>query len=138
MTSHVMTQARSRLRPWMIVTGALVLLALLGAGACVSTYNRLVRLDQDVRAQWAQVDNAYQRRADLVPNLVATVQGASLLGLDADFGDSTTAQFFAAGARTGKVTFQHAYTTRGTFTTKITVTDASTIQKNASVQVRVE
>jgi hypothetical protein len=69
---------------------------------------------------------------------VATVQGTSLLGLDADFGDSTTAQYFAAGARTGKVTFHHAYTARGTFTTKITVTDASTAQKNASVQVRVE
>jgi hypothetical protein len=69
---------------------------------------------------------------------VATVQGNALLGLDANFGDSTTAQFFAAGARTGKVTFQHAYTARGTFTAKITVTDASTAQKNASVQVRVE
>ena len=69
---------------------------------------------------------------------VATVQGGSLLGLDADFGDSTTAQFGTAGARTGKVTFRHAYLARGTFTTKITVTDASAAQKNASVQIRVE
>ena len=69
---------------------------------------------------------------------IATIQGGSLLGLDADYGDSTTEQFGTAGARTGKVTFRHAYSARGTFTTKITVTDASAGQKNASVQVRVE
>jgi hypothetical protein len=68
----------------------------------------------------------------------ATIQGGSLLGLDADFGDNTTDQYGTAGARTGKVTFRHAYQARGTFTTKITVTDASAGQKNASVQVRVE
>ena len=48
------------------------------AGAWLgSTYNALVRLDQSVKAQWAQVDNAYQRRMDLVPNLVETVRGAA-------------------------------------------------------------
>lgn len=41
------------------------------------TYNRLVNLDQGVQAQWAQVENVYQRRADLVPNLVETVRGAA-------------------------------------------------------------
>lgn len=69
---------------------------------------------------------------------IATVQGGSLLGLDADYGDNTADQYGTAGARTGKVTFRHAYQARGTFTTKITVTDASAGQKNASVQVRVE
>jgi hypothetical protein len=69
---------------------------------------------------------------------VATIQGGSLLGLDADYGDNTTEQYGTAGARTGKVTFRHAYLARGTFTAKITVTDASAGQKNASVQVRVE
>jgi LemA protein len=53
-----------------------VVLVLLG-GTCVATYNRLVRLDQATDAQWAQVENAYQRRADLVPNLVETVKGAA-------------------------------------------------------------
>ncbi len=42
-----------------------------------STYNSLVRLDQAVQAQWGQVENVYQRRADLVPNLVETVRGAA-------------------------------------------------------------
>jgi LemA protein len=46
------------------------------------TYNRLVRLDQDVLAQWAQVENVYQRRADLVPNLVETVKGAAAFEKD--------------------------------------------------------
>jgi LemA protein len=40
-----------------------------------SSYNNMVALDQDVNAKWAQVQNVYQRRADLVPNLVATVKG---------------------------------------------------------------
>ncbi|MDE2481377.1 MAG: LemA family protein [bacterium] len=42
-----------------------------------TTYNSLVTLDQSVQAQWGQVQNVYQRRADLVPNLVATVKGAA-------------------------------------------------------------
>jgi len=50
---------------------------LLLGGTCVTTYNKLVRLGQAADAQWAQVENAYQRRADLVPNLVETVKGAA-------------------------------------------------------------
>jgi LemA protein len=50
---------------------------LLGGGTCVSTYNQLVSLHQEVEAQWGQVENVYQRRLDLVPNLVETVKGAA-------------------------------------------------------------
>src|SRR4051794_35232672 len=53
---------------------ALVVLVVLGAA---SSYNGLVSLDQGVRAQWGQVENVYQRRADLIPNLVETVKGAA-------------------------------------------------------------
>jgi LemA protein len=60
-----------------IVIGIMVAAALLFGGSCVAKYNQLVRLDQRVKSQWAQVQNAYQRRADLVPNLVATVKGAA-------------------------------------------------------------
>jgi LemA protein len=49
---------------------------ILGAWAAGS-YNSLVKLDQQVRQSWAQVENVYQRRADLVPNLVETVKGAA-------------------------------------------------------------
>jgi LemA protein len=48
----------------------------------VSAYNGLVSLDQAVQAQWAQVENVYQRRADLVPNLVETVKGAAAFEKD--------------------------------------------------------
>jgi LemA protein len=60
-----------------IITISIVVALFLIGGSCVATYNRLVRLDQGVQAQWAQVENTYQRRADLIPNLVATVKGAA-------------------------------------------------------------
>lgn len=40
-------------------------------------YNSMVKMDENVKAKWAQVENAYQRRADLIPNLVNTVKGAA-------------------------------------------------------------
>jgi LemA protein len=60
-----------------IIVLVVVAFTILVIGSVVSTYNRLVVLEQDVEGQWAQVENAYQRRADLVPNLVATVRGAA-------------------------------------------------------------
>lgn len=61
-----------------LAIGAIVALTgLLVAGGFLSTYNRLVTLDQAVEGQWAQVENAYQRRSDLIPNLVETVKGAA-------------------------------------------------------------
>lgn len=48
-------------------------------GGCVASiggsYNEMVKLDEGVKSQWAQVENQYQRRYDLIPNLVATVKG---------------------------------------------------------------
>ncbi len=41
------------------------------------SYNSLVNLDEQVKTQWAQVENAYKRRADLIPNLVSSVKGAA-------------------------------------------------------------
>src|SRR4026207_1105809 len=54
-----------------------VLIALVLAVGGVGIYNSLVSSSQAVDAQWSQVENVYQRRADLIPNLVATVQGAA-------------------------------------------------------------
>lgn len=64
-------------RPGIIAIIILVIILLFGIGSVVRSYNRLVSLDQNVESQWAQVENTYQRRADLVPNLVATVRGAA-------------------------------------------------------------
>jgi LemA protein len=56
-------------------------------------YNRMVELDESVAAQWAQVENAYQRRADLIPNLVNTVKGY------ADFEQETLTQVIEARSK---------------------------------------
>src|SRR5881397_2152679 len=60
----------------------------------------MVALDQAVQAQWAQVENDYQRRYDLIPNLVRTVQGA------ANFEKSTLEAVVNARARVGQVQTQ--------------------------------
>jgi LemA protein len=60
-------------------------------------YNRLVKLDQNVNEKWAQVQNVYQRRADLIPNLVSTVSGA------ANFEKSTLIAVTQARASVGQV-----------------------------------
>jgi LemA protein len=61
--------------------GILVLAIIVGV-FFAGTYNSLVSLDQAVQSQWAQVQNVYQRRADLVPNLVETVKGAAAFEKD--------------------------------------------------------
>ena len=58
------------------LVGILVVVGVLGLFGARG-YNKLVNLDQAVQAQWSQVENVYQRRADLVPNLVETVKGAA-------------------------------------------------------------
>jgi LemA protein len=59
------------MKSWLIGGGILVVIVMW----LVGTYNSFVRLDEDVSTAWAQVENQYQRRFDLIPNLVATVQG---------------------------------------------------------------
>ena len=64
------------------VVAVLAFFVLAGGLFVVSRYNSLVALDQKVQAQWGQVENVYQRRADLVPNLVETVKGAAAFEQD--------------------------------------------------------
>ena len=61
------------------------------------SYNRLITLDQNVNKKWADVQSVYQRRADLIPNLVNTVQGA------ANFEKSTLTEVVNARASVGQV-----------------------------------
>lgn len=58
-----------------IALASILLLILLTAGWGISTANHLVTLDESVNEKWSQVENVYQRRADLIPNLVNTVKG---------------------------------------------------------------
>lgn len=58
----------------LVVLGVVAFIVLAFIIWFISTYNGLVSADQDVNAKWSQVENQYQRRADLIPNLVKTVQ----------------------------------------------------------------
>lgn len=62
---------------WVVlgILGVLVIAALMVGGSYVSARNQMVALDQNVKANWSQVDIQLQRRADLIPNLVETVKG---------------------------------------------------------------
>ena len=53
----------------------LIVIAVLAVIWCVSAYNGLVTMDENVNTEWANVETQYQRRADLIPNLVNTVKG---------------------------------------------------------------
>jgi len=82
----------------LVILGVFLAFALI-IGLWVSgIFNRLVTLQQGTDAAWAQVQNVYQRRADLVPNLVKTVTGA------ANFEKSTLAEVVEARASVGRVT----------------------------------
>jgi len=59
----------------LITLGVVVLIVLLGALVFGGSYNHLVTKEEGVNSAWAQVENVYQRRLDLVPNLVETVKG---------------------------------------------------------------
>jgi len=77
---------------------AAVLLVLLAVGGCgVSKYNGIVSSEERVGAQWTEIRNQYKRRADLIPSLVETVQGA------ADFERSTITAVTEARASVGKL-----------------------------------
>lgn len=78
----------------LVIVGVLVLFTALSSCG----YNNLVKLDEDVKAKWNQVETQYQRRADLIPNLVNTVKGA------AKFEQSTLTQVTEARAKATQVT----------------------------------
>ncbi|MFA4905085.1 MAG: LemA family protein [Candidatus Margulisiibacteriota bacterium] len=62
------------MKGWMWLAGIVIVILLIG-GWVVGIYNGLVGMDQDVKQNWAQVENQLQRRYDLIPNLVETVKG---------------------------------------------------------------
>lgn len=80
--------------------GGFVLIGLIGVLWVIGVYNSLATQKQATDSQWAQVENVYQRRYDLVPNLVNTVSGA------ANFEKSTLTQVTQARASVGQVHLQ--------------------------------
>lgn len=75
-------------RPWLVMLALLSTLTLGGCG-----YNDFQRLDESVKAAWSEVVNQYQRRADLIPNIVASVKG------EANFEQETLTKVIEARSR---------------------------------------
>ncbi len=88
------------MKRFMLGCGVVVVVVLVILGVSVmASYNRLVTLEESVKTAWSQVENVYQRRADLIPNLVETVKGAR------DFERETLTAVVEARAKVGQVNF---------------------------------
>jgi LemA protein len=85
-------------RTGIIVLIVIVVLVFLGFQWGISTGNKMVTMDEGVASAWSQVENVYQRRSDLIPNLVSTVKGY------ADFEKSTLTAVIEARAKATQVT----------------------------------
>ena len=94
-----MTPQMKKILVWGIFGLVLFMIASSGCGS----YNNMVTMDEGVTAQWQQVENQYQRRMDLIPNLVNTVQGY------ADFEKSTIIAVTEARASVGQVKIDPAH-----------------------------
>lgn len=87
----------------------LALLAIILIGSVTKTYNNMVSKEEQVSAAWAQVENQYQRRLDLIPNLVATVKGY------AEFEQETLTKVIEARSKASSVTIDAGNFTAETF-----------------------
>ena len=95
-------------KSWIIIA-IIVIIGFLIYGWFKGSYNSMVALDEGVSAQWAQVENVYQRRADLIPNLVNTVKGY------ADFEKETLTGVIEARAKATSVNVDASNLTPETF-----------------------
>ncbi len=92
-----------------IVVLVLLFLIVIPFSAWTRTYNKMVGLDEGTKSAWAQVENVYQRRLDLIPNLVNTVKGV------ANFEKETLTQVIEARANATKVTIDPTNMTEANF-----------------------
>ena len=76
---------------------AIAILGVVIGVRAIGIYNQIIAFDESVKEKWAQVENAYQRRFDLIPNIVASVQG------EANFEKSTLTEIVDARSRMGGV-----------------------------------
>ena len=83
----------------LVVAGLLLLVVFILGGAYVSSRNQMVRKNETIKQTWSQVDVVMQRRADLIPNLVATVKGYAQQEVKV-FGDIANARAGLLNART--------------------------------------
>jgi LemA protein len=85
-----------------IIIGLIVVIGLVILISGISAYNKMVRLDEGVTEKWSQVENDYQRRADLIPNLVKTVRSY------AEYEQETLTEVVEARAKATSVTIDPA------------------------------
>jgi LemA protein len=104
-------------KSWIII-GGLILLGIILLVSIPGSYNKLVSSEENVNKKWADVQGAYQRRADLIPNLVSTVKGY------ADFEQETLI----------KVIEQRAAATKPTINVDPTKLDANTLAQFQKTQ----
>jgi len=114
------------MRAFMIVLAAAVLGACLGGG-------NLEPLPLDVTV------GANKLTANVGDTIAftASAQGGSLFGVVVDFGDTKSAAYDARGARTIRLNFFHAYDAKGTYLVRVTASDVSLGNKDASLQIAV-
>jgi LemA protein len=95
--NHVICQTLNQKR---MKKGTIIILALIGIFVFwgVKSYNKLVNMEESIEATWGNVENQYQRRAELIPNLVNTVKGY------ADFEKETLTQVIEARAKASQTT----------------------------------
>lgn len=103
-----------------IIGGILVVLAIW----CITTYNGLVKKQEDVKKQWNEVQNAYQRRLDLIPNLVNVVKGA------ADFEQTTLQKIAEARAKAASINLTGADVNADKFNEQTNAQDELAIAAN--------
>lgn len=84
------------MKKWIII-GAIVLVVLIIYFSISGSYNKMVQKDEAVKGQWGNVENVYQRRSDLIPNLVSTVKGY------ADFEQKTLTDVIEARSKATQV-----------------------------------
>lgn len=82
----------------LIIIGVIAVLLLIGYSSIKNTYNTIVNQNEEVKIAWSQVENQYQRRSDLIPNLVKTVKGY------ADFEQETLTAVVEARAKATSTT----------------------------------
>ena len=85
------------MKKWLIPVIIIVVLGIIGYSLTAGVNNTAVELEEDVKASWANVESAYQRRTDLIPNLVNSVKGA------ADFEQETLTGVIEARAKATSV-----------------------------------
>jgi LemA protein len=91
------SRSRGAIRTGCVIGGAIIGVVLLLLVMSISTYNRLVASQAGVEAGWQEIQNQYQRRFDLIPNLVETVKGA------ANFEQETLTKVIEARSRVAQV-----------------------------------